>query len=175
MERNAEQSLLYRCFETLAIVVFIVMLISTILQVLTRYVLQIPMMWTEELARLLAVSVTYLGSVVVWIKRKHIRVDFIEERLPPRVRFYVGVVVNLLMGWFMVTLVIGCYRMTGVTWSVYAASMPWLPMGYVYTVVGLSAAAIVWLIFQDLFTAFSSALRGRSHLPGLARKGSEQA
>ena len=51
------------------------MLASSLLQVFFRYAINAPLMWTEELARLMCVVTTYFGSVVVLIAREHIRVD----------------------------------------------------------------------------------------------------
>ena len=64
---------IFYVFETLALATFVLMLGSSVLQVFFRYVLNMPLMWTEELARLMAVLTTFFGSVVVLIAREHIR------------------------------------------------------------------------------------------------------
>ncbi len=57
--------ILFYLFEVLAVTTFLVMLASSILQVFFRYVLDMPLQWTEELARLMCVLTTYFGSIVV--------------------------------------------------------------------------------------------------------------
>jgi len=56
------------------------------LQVFTRYVLNDPLTWTEEISRYLMVWVCFLGSAMALKYGEHISVSFIQERLPPRPR-----------------------------------------------------------------------------------------
>ena len=53
------------------------------MQVFTRYVLNDPLTWTEEVARYLMVWVCFLGSAMALKYGEHISVSFIQERLPP--------------------------------------------------------------------------------------------
>jgi len=71
-------------FEAIAIAAFLIMLGSSILQVFLRYLTDISLMWTEELARLMCVFTTYFGIVVVLMLREHIRVDVLDAHLGPR-------------------------------------------------------------------------------------------
>jgi len=48
-------------------------------QFFTRYVLNDSLGWTEEIARMMLIILTYLGAVVCARKGTHIRVDFILE------------------------------------------------------------------------------------------------
>jgi TRAP-type C4-dicarboxylate transport system permease small subunit len=55
------------------------------LQFFTRYVLNDSLGWTEEIARMLLIVLTYVGAVVCARKRSHIQVDLIIEMLPKRI------------------------------------------------------------------------------------------
>lgn len=55
------------------------------LQFFTRYVLNDSLGWTEEIARMLLIVLTYVGAVVCARKRSHIRVDLIIEMLPEKI------------------------------------------------------------------------------------------
>lgn len=55
------------------------------LQFFTRYVLNNSLGWTEEIARMLLIVLTYLGAIVCARKNSHIRVDLILEILPDRI------------------------------------------------------------------------------------------
>ncbi|MGB3317098.1 MAG: TRAP transporter small permease [Albidovulum sp.] len=54
------------------------------LQFFTRYVLNDSLGWTEEVARMMLIVLTYVGAVVCARKRSHIRVDLILDMLPVR-------------------------------------------------------------------------------------------
>ena len=53
------------------------------LQVLCRYVLDSPLIWPEEIARLCLIWLTYLGCAAVAARGGHIAVDMLVKRLAP--------------------------------------------------------------------------------------------
>ena len=56
-----------------------------IFQVFTRYVLDMPLPWSEEVARLLVVWLTFVGAGFVASRNAHIAVDILAVYLPKRV------------------------------------------------------------------------------------------
>lgn len=58
------------------------------LQFFTRYVLNDSLGWTEEIARMLLIILTYVGAVVCARNRSHIRVDLVLEYFPTKVRHF---------------------------------------------------------------------------------------
>ena len=146
-------------FEVVALAAFVVMLLSSILQVIFRYVLNLPLMWTEELARLMCVLTTYFGTVVVLLLREHIRVDFIDTVLRPRGRAIAAVVGDILIGWFLVAFAYGCWLMAQATWATETAMMEWFRMGYIYAAVGVAAVAMLVTVIIDIIEALLQLLR----------------
>jgi TRAP-type C4-dicarboxylate transport system permease small subunit len=146
-------------FEVVALAAFIVMLLSSILQVIFRYVLNLPLMWTEELARLMCVLTTYFGAVVVLLLREHIRVDFIDTVLRLRGRAVAAVVGDVLIGWFLVAFAYGCWLMAQATWATETATMEWFRMGYIYAAVGVAALAMLVAVIIDIIEALLQLLR----------------
>ena len=59
------------------------MAVVVFLQVIFRYVLNLPLFWTEELARYCLVWASLLGSAVAVKRGQHIAVTIFMERLPP--------------------------------------------------------------------------------------------
>jgi TRAP-type C4-dicarboxylate transport system permease small subunit len=143
---------LLQIFETLAVAAFVLMLGSSILQVFFRYVLNAPLMWTEELARLMCVLTTFFGSVVVLILREHIRVEMIDTVVGGRTQAIVSIVGNLLMAWFLVAVAYGCYLLANATWTTFTASMAWFRTGYVYVAVGSAVTAMTLVLVLDIYS-----------------------
>lgn len=143
---------LYQLFETLALVAFVIMLGSSVLQVVFRYALNEPLMWTEELARLMCVIATYFGSLVVLILREHIYVSVLDSWVRGRAALALSTLVDLLVAWFFVAVTIGCWLMTEATWTTYTASMDWFRMGYIYLAVGIATAVMTLILAMDIFT-----------------------
>ena len=67
-----------------AVVLFWALTAVVFLQFFTRYALNSPLGWTEELARYMLVTICYLGSAVAVREGAHIRMELLENRLPPR-------------------------------------------------------------------------------------------
>jgi TRAP-type C4-dicarboxylate transport system permease small subunit len=153
-------------FETVALAAFVIMLISSVLQVLFRYLLNLPLMWTEELARMMCVLTTYFGAVVVLLLREHIRVDLIDTMLGPRGRAVAVVVGDVLVGWFLIAFAYGCWLMANATWQTETATMEWLRMGYIYAAVGFSALAMLVVVIFDIAEGLFRLIRPTSEVAG---------
>ncbi len=64
-------------------VAFIAIVALTIIQVFFRAVLDDPLVWSEEVVRLLLVWVVFLGAAVVTWDGRHLSVDVLFTRLAP--------------------------------------------------------------------------------------------
>ena len=62
------------------------MIAVVIFQVVCRYLFNDSLFWSEELARMLLVQITFLGAAVAFRNRAHIAVDILAARLGPRLR-----------------------------------------------------------------------------------------
>ena len=141
----------YALFEILAVTAFLTMIGSSILQVFFRYVLNAPLQWTEELARLACVLTTYFGGVVVLLARENIRVDIIDHYVSGRGADAVAMLCDLLIVWFLLSVAYGCWLLTNATWETFTATMDWLRMGYIYAAVGISVVVMAALVLLDMF------------------------
>lgn len=64
-------------------VIFIAIVFLTVLQVFCRSVLDSPLIWSEEIVRLLLVWGVFLGAAVVCWDGRHLNVDVLFVRLGP--------------------------------------------------------------------------------------------
>ena len=62
------------------------MAVVVFLQVIFRYLLNLPLFWTEELARYCLVWASLLGSAVAVKRGQHIAVTILMDRLPTSLR-----------------------------------------------------------------------------------------
>ena len=78
--------LIYDLFEVyLASAVFVVLILSTTVQVFMRYVLDMPSPELFELAIYAFVWIIYLGAALACRYNQHVRFDILYQRLPPKV------------------------------------------------------------------------------------------
>lgn len=62
---------------------FVVIVTLTVAQVAFRYVLSQPLIWSEELAKLLLVWMVFLGAAVLCWDGRHLDVDVVFRLFPP--------------------------------------------------------------------------------------------
>ena len=69
-----------------AIVVMVLLLADVTLQIVTRYVFNNPLGWSEEIARYLLVLLTFVGAPIAVRKNSNVSLDFILTNVPPQLR-----------------------------------------------------------------------------------------
>ena len=94
-------------------VALVVVVGVTLLQILLRYAFDAPLIWSEELAKLLIVWIAFVGAAVVCWDGRHLNVDVFFALLPDRARTLVRAVNACIsicflavLGWTSVKLVI---------------------------------------------------------------------
>jgi TRAP-type C4-dicarboxylate transport system permease small subunit len=131
-----------------------VMSIIVMLQIIFRFVIFIPLPWSEELARYLMIWTGMVGSFVALREGRHIGVTMVVDRLPPRAATGVSIFVQATTILFLVILAQQGLALTFVNLSQLSPAMR-IPMFYPYLAVPVGAALmIVELtagILQDLY------------------------
>jgi TRAP-type C4-dicarboxylate transport system permease small subunit len=117
-----------------------------VLQVAFRYVLNSPLVWTEELARILYIWSCYLGAPVALRRGNHVSIVFVSERLPGALGRVVGVGIHgISLAFFLALAILGTSLMVR-SHTVDAITLP-IPWSMIYLAVPLSA---VLMILQTL-------------------------
>ena len=80
-----------------AITAFLMMAMTalTLLQVVSRYALDAAFPWTEELTRIVLIYLTFIGSIVAFQRREHLKIEIIVHALPQGARRWLQVIVDL--------------------------------------------------------------------------------
>jgi TRAP-type C4-dicarboxylate transport system permease small subunit len=134
---------------------FALLLILAVTQVVFRYVLMIPLPWTEELARFTLVWVTFLGAASVTRRKLHLAVDILISKLAPEKARGLSISFDLLILIFLGTALWGAIIMMEEAMPIFAGSIPWLSQMFLYlgAVVGLSLMVLYVLVqlCRDLY------------------------
>ena len=77
------------------------MTVVVLLGVLFRYVLRMPLSWSEEVARYLMIWAASLAISIGVMRREHLGITYLTSRLPHSLQQYTAVLVNLLVLWFL--------------------------------------------------------------------------
>lgn len=129
------------------------MVLVVFLQVLTRYLLDIALIWSEEIARLLFISLIFIGAAVLARRREHLTVTVFVDLLPERFRHLADAIasgVGLVVSWY---LVVGAWDTFLREWDQLTPALQF-PMGVVFGLILVSVA----LLFVGLAVTIAQSL-----------------
>ncbi|MDQ3553247.1 MAG: TRAP transporter small permease [Chloroflexota bacterium] len=130
--------------------------IVVLVGVVARYVLNISLPWSEEVARLLLVWLTFLGAAAATAQRSHIRVDTIYARFSGRRRKVIEATSILLS---LLTLVLLIWASRGLFGPSAATVSPGSGIQAGWTRIALPIAAFLMIVF--LLIQLRDVVRGR--------------
>lgn len=146
---------------------FIVMMLAVVGQVVFRYVLEMAVPWTEELARLLFVQSMLFGMAIAIRRHEHIVVDFLFNKLPPRGRDAAALLFDVAILLLLALLMRGSWALVARGWSARLVSLPWISVGTVY--LGLFVALGLMAFYTVLNVG--RRLAGAAEAPGVRVEG----
>ena len=132
MTRTKFMRALDKTLVAIAMVGFIGMLLSTGGQVLFRYVLKIPVPWTEELARILFILSMFLGIAIAIREKEHIVVNFLFKKLNPRAQAVGHIIFDAAILILLCFLARGTLSMVKMMWNSYMIALDWIRTAYLY-------------------------------------------
>jgi len=119
----------------------LVLLISSFLQVFSRYVIGSAITWTDECARYCYIWLDILGAAVLVYRGGHAVVDLLSKKLKGPARKVYDTFCFIVLGYMGVIFAVFGYRLCQVTISQTSPALK-LPMGLVYGVLPISGILI---------------------------------
>ncbi len=145
-----------RFLEYAVITLMGISVLNVLWQVFTRFVLQSPSSWTEELARFLLIWLGLLGAAYAVGKKMHLAIDLMLEKSKALFRRRLEIIIQVLIAVFaLLVMVLGGFRLVTITFTLNQISAALqIKLGYIYTVVPLSGLLIIYyniyFIYQKL-------------------------
>jgi TRAP-type C4-dicarboxylate transport system permease small subunit len=123
-----------------------VAVLNVLWQVFTRFVLQDPSPYTDELARYLLIWVGLVGAAYAMGKRMHLAIDLLPLRLTGRAHHALNLLIDLLVMLFaFFVMVFGGARLVALTLMLEQTSAALqVPLGYVYMALPVSGLLIMF-------------------------------
>nr|WKN35749.1 TRAP transporter small permease [Tunicatimonas sp. TK19036] len=148
-----------RVVRWMLIILMSVIVLDVSLQVISRYLFQSPLGFTDELAGYLLIWLGLLGSAYATGERQHLAIDLISGSFSPQNKRYLDILINFLV----VAFAIGVLGVGGI-WLVYtsfifgqvSASLQ-LSLGYVYLVVPISGLLIAYYSIDNTYNELHTA------------------
>ncbi|WP_298878572.1 TRAP transporter small permease [uncultured Polaribacter sp.] len=138
--------------EKLVLLILVIMLISVVWQVFSRFVLRAPSTITDEISSFSLIWVGLLGAAYAAGKNLHLAIDLIpEEVVKKRQRLFNGIVF-ISIGLFAFTvMIIGGFRLVQLSFQFGQTSATLeIPLGFIYMVVPISGVLICYYSIDTL-------------------------
>jgi TRAP-type C4-dicarboxylate transport system permease small subunit len=137
------------------IILMAVMVFDVSWQVFTRFVMQDPSPFTEELAGFLLIWIGLLGSSYALYTKAHLGIDVLTSKLSAARKQFAHLLIHLIVILFaLFVLVIGGIRLVNITLTLEQISPALgVPMGYVYLVLPLTGILMIYYSLISLIQA----------------------
>jgi len=137
---------IFKTLEYVLITLMTLLVVNVLWQVFSRYALNSPSRFTDELARYMMIWIGLLGAAYVSGERGHIGIDLFSRNKPPAAQKKIQGIISVLIILFAATVLIiggGWLVYTRYILEVESAALK-VPMAYVYLALPLSGILIIY-------------------------------
>ena len=141
---------LNRALDILNTAFFNILCAIVLWQVICRYVLNYSSPWTEEIARYLLVSITFLGAAIATRDRSHLVAMDLFARAPRMLAILHRVAIEGIVIVIFAILLHASLDLVEIGAMETTTSMLWLKMSYVYSILPISFGLIIVYSFVNI-------------------------
>jgi TRAP-type C4-dicarboxylate transport system permease small subunit len=130
-----------------------VMVVNVLWQVFTRFIMQSPSSFTDELSRYLLIWVGLLGASYATGQKLHLSIDILPSKSSPRMQKILYVTINVFICFFaFFIMIVGGFNLVYLTYSLnqYSAALE-VSLAVIYLVIPLSGMLIIFYSILNLF------------------------
>lgn len=149
LDSNFEEIVISACMGYFVVV--------TILQVIFRFVLNVPAAWTEETAKYAFIWMTYVGSALATKKSTHIRVDLLDSYLKPRgkeILFWISQIFFLIFA--VIVAKVGVDMLISLGTKPQTSPALKIPMQWIYLSLPVGMGLTVFRLMQNFYKKIKS-------------------
>lgn len=136
---------LEKCIDWISVIFFIVIFFVALAQIVMRWLFRNPIVWSEELIRLMYVWICYIGWTIASRNKSHIRITALVSVIPPFPRKILETINCVLVILFSLFMVYYGIKMTEIGGRGRAVTLP-INFALVYGIA--PAANFVILLYQ---------------------------
>jgi tripartite ATP-independent transporter DctM subunit len=118
------------------------MVVIVFIQVVSRYVFNSPLYWSEEMARILFIWIAFLGAFLGFRAKEHVRVGAFMGRFSPEIQTVVSAIITFLSFYFLLYLIRVGMEVIKVTSGTLTPALQ-ISFTYIHIIVPISASLMV--------------------------------
>ena len=128
---------------------FVILSVLVVLQVITRFIINYPLSWSEEISRYLMIYIVFFGSALAMRKQEHIAIDFLLEIVSAKVKRKLNIIILWICAVFFASL---AYYGSNLTLIVVGQVTPTLQfsMAWAYAAIPIGSILILLNVFALL-------------------------
>lgn len=139
----------------LCTILLVVMTLLVLWQVFTRYCLNNPASFTEELVRYFLIWTGFIGAAYAFVSREHMALTFVRDRFDDKTRRMITIMVDAIILVFAFSiLVVGGTKLALSATMEYSALLG-VPRSLVYSMAPISGVFIIIAQFINLYEDFT--------------------
>jgi TRAP-type C4-dicarboxylate transport system permease small subunit len=129
---------------------FTVLVVLVCWQVFTRFVLNAPSAFSEELATYCFVWLVLFGAALVFGENGHMAMDFVKNRFPQRLQMGADILIQLcVLAFAALVMVRGGMSSASLAWTQATGSIQ-IPLGYLYLALPISGVLIIFYAIHSI-------------------------
>lgn len=140
---------------TSLVVLLLLMVLAVLWQIFSRYLMNSPSSFTEELARYLFIWLGILGAAYAAGQQTHLAIDILPPKLSPGNRKKLRIGINILIILFCLgVMVIGGGNLVYINYELgqFSAALN-IPLAAVYTVVPISGLIVIYYKINEILNS----------------------
>jgi len=138
-------SYLEKSLSFLIVVLISLMVIFIFSQVIARFILNMPLSWTEEISRHIMIWMAFIATSVAYRHGAHLSIDLLATSLKPKARLVLRIFFLLIIIGFLIFMVRYGIELTQKTFNQSSSSLGYR-MSYVY--LSVPSSGIIMIIFS---------------------------
>ena len=130
------------------------------LQVIMRYVVGAPLVWSEELARMAFVYLTFIGAGLAFLRAENLRLSLLPDVMSRRARLTLRLVIGVLELAFVSVVIVYSVPLLQRLYPAHTPALEWSMVSF-YAGVLVGGAVIVAGVVADLARTVAGLVRDR--------------
>ena len=126
------------------------MFLDVVVQIVSRYVMNNPFIWTEELARCLYIWLTFFGTATLMKEWEHIYIDYLLNKLPNSWRKIFRLFIDILILFFLYYVILGSLNMMSKSSKVILPTIKFLSMSDLYLALLIGSICSSLYLIEDI-------------------------
>lgn len=137
-------------------ILFLIMFfLSTILQIITRY-MGLSVLWTEELANYTFIWAIFMGAALMVNHREHFTFDMLKLKLSRKNNLYLNIFIDALLVVFNLYITMYGFQLLQHFWNYTWETVPAFKMGFVWLSVPVMSVTMVLYSVNHIINSIGS-------------------